>query len=124
MISEAPTAAASVPAAFPDQLRAFIATARVKAAGGLTLAELAELLVAALRLSMGAVDSLPATGADKKAMVLAAVGAVFDAVAGALVVPVIVYPVWILARPMVRAMVLSAASGAIESILPLIRGAA
>jgi hypothetical protein len=123
MISEAPAKAAADLVSFPEQIRAFIAVAKVKAGDGLSLAEMSELLTAALRVAMSAVDSMPATGPEKKALALAAVGAVFDALASSLVVPFVLYPVWSIARPMVRAAVLAAASGAIESILPLIRGA-
>jgi len=123
MISEAPAKAATDLVSFPEQIRAFIAVAKVKAGDGLSLAEMSELLTAALRVAMSAVDSMPATGPEKKALALAAVGAVFDALASSLVVPFVLYPVWSIARPMVRAAVLAAASGAIESILPLIRGA-
>jgi hypothetical protein len=123
MISEAPAKAAADLVSFPEQIRAFIAVARVKAGDGLTVAEMSELLTAALRVAMAAVDSMPATGPEKKALALAAVGAVFDALASSLAVPFVLYPVWSIARPMVRAAVLAAASGAIESILPLIRGA-
>jgi hypothetical protein len=123
MISEAPAKAAADLVSFPEQIRAFIAVARVKAGDGLTVAEMSELLTAALRVAMAAVDSMPATGPEKKALALAAVGAVFDALALSLAVPFVLYPVWSIARPMVRAAVLAAASGAIESILPLIRGA-
>jgi hypothetical protein len=122
MISEAPAKAAADLVSFPEQVRAFIAVAKLKAAGGLTFAEMSELLTAALRVAMAAVDSLPATGPEKKALALAAVGAVFDALAASLIVPAILYPVWMVARPMVRSVVLSAAAGAVESILPLIRG--
>jgi hypothetical protein len=38
-------------------------------------------------------------------------------------VPVVVWPVWILARPAIRALVLAIASGAIEIVLPLTRAA-
>jgi hypothetical protein len=123
MISEAPIKAAADLVSFPEQIRAFIAVAKVKAGDGLTVAEMSELLTSALRVAMAAVDSLPSTGPEKKALALAAVGAVFDALAMSLAVPLVLYPVWSIARPMVRAAVLSAASGAIESILPLIRGA-
>jgi hypothetical protein len=123
MISEAPAKAAADLGSFPEQIRAFIAVAKVKAADGLTVAELSELLVSALHIAMAAVDAMPSTGPEKKALALAAVAAVFDALSSSLVVPVVLYPVWSLARPMVRAAVLAAASGAIESILPLVRGA-
>jgi hypothetical protein len=54
--------------------------------------------------------------------VLEAVAALFDQLADK-AVPVVVWPVWILARPAIRALVLAIASGAIEIVLPLTRAA-
>lgn len=120
MIHDAPVFAAS---GLPDvaaKVRAFIATAKSAAAGGLTVAEFGELTVALLRVAMAAVDSLPDDGAAKKAWVLEAVGLLFDEVADKCV-PTLAYPVWLVVRPAVRSLVLMAASGAIESMLPLVR---
>jgi hypothetical protein len=36
-------------------------------------------------------------------------------------VPRVAYPIWILARPAVRALVLALAAGAVEQVLPLVR---
>ncbi len=60
------------------------------------------------------------TGEQKKALALEAVGDLFDAVADR-AVPPIAWPVWIVARPAVRSLVLALASGAIEQLLPLVR---
>ena len=72
---------------------------------------------------MAALDSLPEGGAAKKAWALEAVGLLFDAVADR-AVPTLAYPVWLIVRPTVRQLVLLATSGAIESLLPLVRKAA
>lgn len=120
MISEAPVTAARDQAGFEEKLSAFLAIARLKAQGGITVAEFGELLIAAMRLAVAAVDALPADGAAKKAMVIAAVGVVFDALADH-AVPTLAYPFWLVARPAVRALVLMFADGAIESLLPLVR---
>lgn len=120
MISEAPAIAARDQAGFEDKLTAFLAIARVKAYGGITVAEFGELLIAAMRMAVAAVDALPTDGAAKKAMVIAAVGVVFDSLADYMV-PTLAYPFWIVARPAVRALVLMFADGAIESLLPLVR---
>lgn len=120
MISEAPSTAARDPAGFEEKLSAFLAIARLKAQGGITVAEFGELLVAAMRVAIAAVDALPADGADKKALVVAAVGVVFDALADYMI-PALAYPFWVVARPAVRALVLMFAAGAIESLLPLVR---
>ncbi|MFM7289617.1 MAG: hypothetical protein ACKO6B_00100 [Planctomycetia bacterium] len=120
MISSAPMTAANDLPVLADKIRAFIATAKEKAAGGITVAEFGELTVALLRVVISAADSLPDDGEQKKAWVLAAVGMLFDAVADKCV-PLVAWPVWILVRGSVRSLVLMAASGAIESLLPLIR---
>lgn len=120
MISEAPAIAARDHAGFQEKLAAFLSIARLKCQGGITVAEFGELLVSAMRMAVAAVDSLPQEGAAKKAMVLAAVGVVFDSLADYMV-PALAYPVWIVVRPAVRSLVLMFADGAIESLLPLVR---
>jgi len=123
MISSAPITVASNLYTVADKIAAFIAAARSAAADGITVAEFGELTVALLKTVMAAIDSLPEEGAAKKAWALEAVGLLFDAVADK-AVPLVVYPIWIIARPTVRQLVLLAASGAIESLLPLVRKAA
>jgi hypothetical protein len=123
MISSAPiTVASNVQSVF-DKVVAFVATAKSAAANGITVAEFGELTIALLKTVMAALDSLPEDGADKKAWALDAVGLLFDAVADR-AVPAMAWPIWIIARPAVRQLVLLAASGAIESLLPLVRKAA
>jgi hypothetical protein len=112
--------AARDPLRFEDKLSAFLAIARLKVHGGITVAEFGELLMAAMRMAVAAVDAMPETGAEKKALVLSAVGVVFDALAN-FAVPALAYPFWIAVRPAVRALVLAFADGAIESLLPLVR---
>ena len=82
-----------------------------------------ELTVALLKTLRAAIDSLPDDGAAKKAWCVDAVGLLFDAVADQ-AVPTLAYPVWLIVRPTVRQLVLLATSGAIESLLPLVRKAA
>ena len=123
MISSAPITVASNLYTVADKVAAFIATARSAAADGITVAEFGELTVALLKTVMAALDSLPESGAAKKAWALEAVGLLFDAVADK-AVPFVVYPIWIIARPTIRQLVLLAAAGAIESLLPLVRKAA
>jgi hypothetical protein len=122
LISDAPTIAARDPAEFESKLAAFVAIARLKAADGITIAELAELLLAFLRTAIAAVDAMPTDGAAKKALVLSAVGIVFDGIAD-YAAPTLAYPVWIVVRPAVRALVLACASGAVEALLPMVRAA-
>jgi hypothetical protein len=121
MIAEAPVAAASSVAGMFDKVKAYIATAQSAAADGLTWAEFGELMVALVRLLVESLDTVSVlTGPQKKAMVLEAVGLLFDAVADQ-AVPAYLYPLWLLARPAVRQLVVALAAGAVEQILPLVR---
>ncbi len=117
----APAAAAAPFDLFSEKISAFIATARSAAAGGITWVEFGELLVSLLRLAVTTLDTIQGmTGEEKKAVAMAAAGTLFDLVADK-AIPVGLWPIWILARPAVRSLVLSLASGAIEQILPLVR---
>jgi len=120
MISAAPLQAASDLPSLAEKVRAFISIAKVKAADGLTVAEFGELAVALLRVAIAAADAIPVDGAERKAFVLNAVGLLFDEVADKCV-PFMAWPIWLIVRPAVRSLVLLAAAGAIESLLPLVR---
>jgi hypothetical protein len=120
MISSAPAHAASDVAEVTEKISAFIAVARVKARDGLTVAEFGELTVALMRIVIAAVDVLAIDGSRRKEVVLEAVAALFDAVADK-AVPTLAWPVWLIVRPTVRQLVLLAAAGAVESLLPLVR---
>jgi hypothetical protein len=120
MISSAPVTATQDLPKVSDKIQAFVAKARERAADGLTVSEFAELTVALLRVVMAAVDSLPDDGEQKKKWVLDAVAMLFDALADK-AVPTMAWPIWLVVRGSVRSLVLMAASGAIESMLPLIR---
>jgi hypothetical protein len=61
------------------------------------------------------------TGAEKKAFALDAVGRLFDATAD-YAIPVAAYPLWVLVRPAVRALVLAIAGGVLEQYLAFLRG--
>jgi hypothetical protein len=123
MISSAPITVASNLYTVAAKAKAFITAAQAAAANGITVAEFGELTVALLKTLMAAIDSLPDDGAAKKAWCVDAVGLLFDAVADQ-AVPTLAYPVWLIVRPTVRQLVLLATSGAIESLLPLVRKAA
>jgi hypothetical protein len=121
MISDFPRAAAERQSGLLDKVHSFVAEASVVAADGLTWAEFGDLMLALLRLVVTFLDTVSAmTGPEKKALALDAVGSLFDAVADK-AVPAIAWPVWILARPAVRSLVLAIAAGAIEQLLPLVR---
>ncbi len=104
-----------------DKITTFIASAKVAAADGLTWSEFGEMLLALLRLVVSALDSVATlSGKEKKALALDAVARLFDAVAD-YAVPVTLYPIWLVARPAVRSLVLALAGGVIEQLLPLVR---
>lgn len=121
MITAAAVAAASPFESIQRKLLAFVTTAQAAAAGGITWVEFGELLVALLRLAVETLEQTASlTGPEKKALVLEAAAALFDAVADR-AVPALAWPVWILVRPAVRSLVLALADGAIEQILQLVR---
>ena len=104
-----------------DKITTFIASAKVVSADGLTWSEFGELLLAMLRLVVSALDSVATlSGKEKKAMAIDAVARLFDAVAD-YAVPMTLYPIWLVARPAVRSLVLALAGGVLEQLLPLVR---
>ena len=102
--------------------RAYVLTARLAAADGITWAEFGELLTGLLRVLTQMADLLTLPGAEKKIIVLSAAGRLFDAVADKCVSPWL-WGFWLVIRPSVRTLVLAIASGSIEQILPLVRSA-
>lgn len=123
MIAAAPVAAAASFNDLASTVKAFLATAKSAAEGGITWVEFGELMLALLRLSINAADALAGmTGAEKKALVMEAAAALFDSVADK-AVPMHLYPLWLIARPSVRSLVLALASGAVEILLPMVRSA-
>ena len=124
MISEAPVSAALRFLDLRDQVSAFIATAKVASLDGLTWQEFGELLLALLKLTTTTLDSMAnLSGAEKKELALEAVAALFDTVADK-AVPLAAWPLWLILRPAVRSLVLAIAAGALEQVLPLMRGIA
>jgi len=106
------------------QVQGFIATAKVHAKGGLTVAEFVELAQQLLRLVVAGLEQVNAPGADKRQWALDAVGMLFDAVASSLI-PVWLLPVWPLIRGSVRQIVVTAAGVVLDRLaLPLVRAAA
>jgi hypothetical protein len=116
-IATAPLAAASSYQDIARAVTAYLAAAREAAADGLTWQEFGELLVGLLRLAISTAEILQAPGAVKKALVMESVEALFDSLADRCV-PAYAYPLWLVARPAVRQLVLALASGAIEQLLP------
>jgi hypothetical protein len=123
MITDAPIAAASHFDDLARRVQAFLSAAQSASANGITWVEFGELMVGLLRLAIHAADTLTGlSGPEKKAIVLEAIAALFDTVADK-AIPVAIYPLWLLARGSVRALVLALASGAIEILLPMVRSA-
>ena len=122
MISDGPIQAAGDLSTPADKVRAFVAVARLKAHDGLTLAELSELIVASIPMAMSAVETRSMPGADKKKNVLDLVASLFDEFAD-LVIPFYFAPVWWIVRPSFRALTLAVAGGAVNALLPLVKGA-
>jgi hypothetical protein len=121
MISSAPAHAAEHWSDLARRVQSFLQVAEQAARNGITWSEFGELLMALLRLSIQAADTLSGmSGKEKKEMVLAAVAALFDAVADK-AVPAYLYPLWLLSRSAVRSLVLALASGAVEILLPMVR---
>lgn len=121
MIAATAAAAADSQLGLLDKIAAYIATARNATADGLTWSEFGELMLGLLRLVVTILDEVSTmTGEQKKALALQAVGDLFDAVADR-AVPFVALPIWLLARPAVRSLVLALAAGAIEQLLPLVR---
>jgi len=120
-ITTAAYAAASDASDLASAVQAFLDTAVAKASDGITWAEFGELLIALLRLTVTSLDVVSGMdGAEKKALVMVAVGSLFDRLADQ-AVPPIALPVWWLVRPAVRSLLMSLASGAVEALLPLVR---
>ena len=120
MISSSPNTIANNLYDLEQKIRAFVGAAMSAASGGLTVAEFSELSVSLLRIVISTADTLPADNADKKAWCVQAVADLFDAVA-VLAVPKTFLPIWWAIRPAVRNLVLLAAGGAVEALLPLVR---
>jgi len=121
MISEAPLTAAAAFDNLSEKVKAYITTAKLAASDGLNWSEFGELLTALMRLAVATLDDIATmTGAEKKDLALVAAAALFDTVADRCV-PLVAWPVYIIARPAIRALVLALAGGVIESLLPLVR---
>ncbi len=99
---------------FDSLISEFVADARVKSVDGFSLAELGELFTEFIDKAVKAAAILSNPGAEKKAVVLAAVGVLFDNVAPAIPLPFFVQPFRAFIRPYVRQLVIAIADGAIE----------
>lgn len=122
MISNAPLQATAGLATLAEQARAYVVVARAKSADGLTLAEFFELLISGVRLGVAAVDNVSGmSGVDRKAAVLELAAQLFDEFSDR-AIPLAAWPLWVVIKPAARMLALALASGAIESLLPMVRG--
>lgn len=119
-ITEAAIAAASSPKILSEKVMLFVQTAKSLASDGLSLSDFGELLIALLRLCIAFLDSIPDSGEAKKAYAMEAVALLYDELIDK-IVPLWVWPLWLMLKPAARPLVMAIASGAIESILPLVR---
>jgi hypothetical protein len=119
-ITEAAVAAADSPKILSEKVMLFVQTAKGLAVDGLSLSDFGELLIALLRLCVSFLDSIPETGEAKKAYAMEAVALLYDELIDK-IIPIWAWPVWIMLRPVARPLVMALASGAIESLLPLVR---
>lgn len=122
MISSAPMQAALDLPSLAEKVKAFVAVAKSAAAGGITFAEFGELLMSLMKLAIDAADAIPVAGPERKIFVLNAIGLLFDEVADKCI-PALAWPFWIIFKPAARQLLLLVVSGAIESLLPLVRKA-
>ena len=77
--------------------------------------------MSAMRIAIEAVDTLTVEGSEKRVIVLDLGAVIFENFAD-LVIPLPLKPVWWLVRPAFKSLSLSLASGAIEALLPIVRG--
>lgn len=119
-ITEAAVAAASSPKVLSEKVMLFVQTAKGLATDGLSLSDFGELLIALLRLCVSFLDSIPDTGEAKKAYALEAVALLYDELIDK-IIPLWVWPIWMILKPAARPLIMAIASGALESLLPLVR---
>lgn len=119
-ISSQPLLVARDRLALSDKVTAYISQARRVTADGITFGELVELIVAAMRLAIAAVDELGLAGEQKKAIVVDLAATLFDEFAD-LAVPLPLKPIWWMVKPAARALCQTLAAGAVEALIPLVR---
>ena len=103
------------------KLSEFMEEAKRRAVDGVSTADVTALTLDAMRIAMTMLDGMVMDGKGKKAEVLRVAEYFFDSFAD-LCVPTIAKPLWWLMRPAVKALVMQLASGAVEALLPIVRG--
>lgn len=122
MVSDSAIAVANEEPGLAEKVKAYVLHAKALAKDGISVSDFAELATSLLRLAVSALDSIPADGEQKKLWAVAAVASLFDAVADKCV-PIYFVPFWVVSRSTVRAIVLLAAGGVVQSLLPIVRAA-
>lgn len=89
---------------------------------GVSVTDVVSILIGGLSVAIYSVDELPATGEERKFLVVDAVGTLFDVWAYA-VAPLPVKAVWFIVSPSLKVMVQAMASAGVEMLLPIIRKA-
>lgn len=114
---------ASLPADLRRRVQSFALIANQQFQGGLTWGEFGTLLIELLRLVVAGLDAVTTmSGPAKKAAAVGVAAGLFDTFADK-AVPLVAYPFWIVARPIIRTLILALAGGAVEAILPMTRSA-
>lgn len=101
---------------FEANLKAFIDSVKLKAADGLTLEEAFAILVEFVEFAVLAAKELSNPGPEKKAIVLAWVGTLFDTIAPLVPVPFWFRPFQPFTSPLLRHLVLQLAGAIIEKV--------
>lgn len=120
-VCQAPLGAANALVDLPAKVRAFVDAARASGQGGYTVAEVAELLAELLRLTVAALEAIPADKPAKLQFAVDAVLMLFDAIADK-AVPLVAWPAWIVLRPAVRHLVQLGTAGLVRVLLRMERG--
>lgn len=107
---------------FLTEIGDFLTGVRARAKDGISISDLAQACVEGMRLAIALLDRLSMPGAEKKAEVLKLVAYLFDQFSDGCV-PLVAKPIWWIVKPAVRSLVLAIASGAVESLLPIVRSA-
>lgn len=121
MFADASVKAAEGADKIGPKILAFLDQAVASAKDGLTWVEFGQLLLAVIRIAVTTLDTVQQlSGPEKKELVLEAVAALFDRLADKAVPPV-AYPLWLLAKPSIRSLILALSAGAVEIVLPMVR---
>lgn len=120
MITTEPLSVAGEVTSLYGRVIAYTETIKRRVNDGLTIAELTEIVLAGMRLIIATVDDLQLNGPTKKQIVADCAAQLFTEFSD-LIVPVPLRPLWWLIKPALRSLVHTAASGAVEALLPLVR---